>query len=285
MTYSRWLGLVFSSLAVLMVLSVDQGSSQADPTKQTRLRVLVPQVRTRVMVDGKAVVAKTDRAPDGKEEDVREFVAPPLIKGKKEYEVTAVWRTNDYTKFFRTRKVTPKPGATVVVDLRKSDPKDPDHIEIRFVPTPDDVVARMCKLANIGKDDVVYDLGCGDGRMVIAGVADFKAKRGVGIDLDPERVKDSIVNAKRRGVMDKVEFREGNVLDIKDLSQASVVLLYMGDDVNLRLRPILLKTLKPGSRIVSHRFGMGDWKPDKTENFDAGDGDQYTIHLWTIPKK
>jgi len=199
--------------------------------------------------------------------------------------VTAVWRPNNYTTFFRSRNVAPKPGETVVVDLRNPDPNNPDRIEIRYVPTPDDVVEAMCQLAGVGKDDVVFDLGCGDGRVVIAAVADFKAKRGVGVDLDPERIRESIANAKKKGVSDKVEFRQADVLKIKDLSSATVVMLYMGDDVNLRLRPILQKTLKPGARIVSHRFTMGNWEPDKSQTFEAEDGDIYTIHLWTIKKK
>jgi uncharacterized protein (TIGR03000 family) len=274
---ARRLRLVFCSLTVLLVLVVTQGSGQDNSPKQTTLRVLVPQKDAHVLVDGKKVDEKTS--------EVREFIAPPLAKGKKEYEVTAVWDTNDYTKFFRSRKVSPKPGETVVVDLSKADPKNPDRIEIRYVPTPEDVVERMCKLAKVGKDDVVFDLGCGDGRIVISAVADFKAKRGVGIDLEPERIRESVDGAKKRGVSDKVEFRVGDVLKIKDLSDATVVMLYMGDDVNLLLRPILQKTLKPGARIVSHRFGMGDWKPDTSETFEGEDGDEYTIHLWTIKKK
>ncbi len=230
-----------------------------------------------MQVDGKTISAKGREA--------REFAAPELAKGKKEYEVTVVWSPNNYTTFFRGKKVAPKPGEKVEVDLRKADPKNPDRIEIRYVPTPDDVVARMCKLAKVVKEDVVFDLGCGDGRIVLAAVGDFKASKGVGVDLDPERINESIDNAKKRGLTDKVTFRVGDVLKIKDLSSASVVMLYMGDDVNLRLRPILQKTLKPGSRIVSHRFGMGDWKPDKSETFNGEDGEEYTIHLWTIKKK
>jgi cyclopropane fatty-acyl-phospholipid synthase-like methyltransferase len=181
--------------------------------------------------------------------------------------------------------VAPKPGQTVEVDLRTPDPKKPDRIQIRYVPTPQDVVERMCKLARIGQGDVVYDLGCGDGRMVILALADFKAKRGVGIDLNEDLLRESMANALDFKVADRVEFRVGDILDIKDLSAASVVMLYMGEDVNLRLRPILQKTLKPGARIVSHRFGMGHWKPDKSETFKGIDGDRYTIHLWTIKKK
>ena len=99
---------------------------------------------------------------------------------------------------------------------------------------------------------------------------------------DPERVKDSKESAAKQKLTDKVEFRQGDVLKVKDLKDATVVLLYMGDDVNELLKPVLKGTLKPGSRVVSHRFAMGDWKPDKSETFDGEDGGEYTIHLWTI---
>jgi cyclopropane fatty-acyl-phospholipid synthase-like methyltransferase len=142
-------------------------------------------------------------------------------------------------------------------------------------------------MAKVGKDDVVYDLGCGDGRMVTMAVKNFGAKRGVGIDLDPEMVKQCKENAKKHGVADKVEFRVGDVLKVEDLSEANVVLLYMGDDINQRLKPILQKTLKPGSRVVSHRFLMGDdWPPDRSEHAKATMGEdagyEHDIHLWTI---
>jgi cyclopropane fatty-acyl-phospholipid synthase-like methyltransferase len=131
---------------------------------------------------------------------------------------------------------------------------------------------------------VVYDLGCGDGRIVVTAVSKYDAKRGVGIDLDPKRIRDSEATAKAAGVEGKVEFRRGDVLEIKDFSPASVVTLYLANPVNERLRPTLQKTLKPGSRIVSHRFLMGDWKPDKTVKV-VHEGEEFLLHLWTIPQK
>jgi uncharacterized protein (TIGR03000 family) len=259
-----------------LCLALVRAQDTAAP-KPATLRVLLPDEKETytILLNGKEAKGNLT----GTEHTLP---APALAKGKKQVEVTATWEPNNYTKFFRTRRVEAKPGETITVDLRRADPKRPDHIEIRFVPTPDDVVARMCQLAKVSRDDVVIDLGCGDGRIVIAAVADFKAKKGVGVDLDPDLIKESKANAKKRGVGDRVQFRVGDVLKISDLKDASVVMLYMGDDVNLRLRPILQKTLRPGSRIVSHRFEMGDWRPDRTETFTGEDGDDYTLLLWTI---
>ena len=165
-----------------------------------------------------------------------------------------------------------------------ADDKNPDRFLIRFVPTPEVVVDAMCKLAKVGKDDVVYDLGCGDGRISITAVTKFKAKRGVGVDIDANLVKESQANAKKAGVADRVEFRKADVLDLKDLGDATVVMLYMGEDVNLRLRPLLKKVLRPGARIVSHDFSMGDWKAvQKIEIVDEV-GDEHELYLWKIER-
>ena len=216
----------------------------------------------------------------------RLFTSPTLEPGwKYAYTLTATWDKNNYTKVIRTKVVPLRPGAEVVVDLRKADSKNPDKFLIRYVPTPGVVVAAMCKLAGVKKGDVVFDLGCGDGRIVITAVSDFGAKRGVGVDIDPQRIKESKENANIQGVEDKVQFRVGDVLKVKDLSDADVVLLYMGDDINNRLKPILKKTLKSGARVVSHRFTMGEWTPTKTQRVTGKDGREYSLHLWVIAKK
>jgi uncharacterized protein (TIGR03000 family) len=214
----------------------------------------------------------------------REVKAPPLQKGRDAYTFKVLWEPNNYTKIWRTKVIKPGEGQ-VTVDLTKPNPTLKDHIEVRWVPTPDDIVAAMCKLGKVSKKDVVYDLGCGDGVMVVMAVEKFGAKRGVGVDIDPKRIEESKVKAKDHGVADKVEFRVGDVLKVKDLSDADVVLLYMGDDINKRLQPILKSTLKPGARVVSHRFLMGDdWKPTKTEKVTGKTGGEYLIHLWVIGK-
>jgi uncharacterized protein (TIGR03000 family) len=215
----------------------------------------------------------------------RTFESPPLQPGKTyTYTLVAKWEPNNYTKITRTRKVKVEAGKTTEVDLTLHDDKQPDDIVIRYVPTPQKVVDAMLKMGKVGKDDVVYDIGCGDGRIVVTAVEKYNAKHGVGVDLDPERIRESKETAKRAGVTDKVEFRQQDAMRLTDLGKASVVTLYLGDDLNEQLRPLLKKQLKPGSRIVSHRFLMGDWKPEKTETIDV-DGIDYKIHLWTIPGK
>jgi uncharacterized protein (TIGR03000 family) len=218
----------------------------------------------------------------------RGFESPPLDPTKEyEYTLVAKWEPNNYTKITRTYKVPVKAGETVKVDMTKKNPKIIDDIVIRYVPTPPEVVDLMCKMGGVGKEDVVYDLGCGDGRIVIAAVGEkWGAKKGVGVDLDPERIKESKENAKKAGVEDKVEFRMEDVFKVakEEIDQASVVMLYMSNDTNEQLRPILQAKLKPGSRIVSHRFLMGDWKPDKTEKIEI-DEVPYEVHLWTIKPK
>jgi ribosomal protein L11 methylase PrmA len=144
------------------------------------------------------------------------------------------------------------------------------------------VAEAMLKLAGVGPDDVVYDLGCGDGRIVATAVEKFQAKHGVGVDLDPERIQDSKSTARQHHVEDRVEFRQGDVMEIPDLGKATVVTLYLSDALNLQLRPLLRKNLQPGTRIVTHRFTMGDWKPLKSETIHDSRGIKYTIHLWKV---
>jgi precorrin-6B methylase 2 len=149
--------------------------------------------------------------------------------------------------------------------------------DVPYVPTPQEVVDEMLRIANVGKNDVVYDLGSGDGRLVITAVKKFGAKRGVGVDIDPQRVKESNENAQAAGVTDRVKFLNQDLFKT-DIKEATVVTLYLLPDVNMRLRPMLWSDLKPGTRVVSHAFDMGDWEPEKTAHVDGR-----TIYFWTIP--
>lgn len=150
--------------------------------------------------------------------------------------------------------------------------------DVRYEPTEHEIVLAMLKLANVKSSDLVYDLGCGDGRIVIEAARRFGA-RGVGIDIDPQRIKEARENARKAGVADKVEFRNEDLFEA-DISRASVVMLYLFPWVNLKLRPKLLAELKPGTRIVSHSHHMGDWVPEK--EIEAG-GDK--LYFWTIPAR
>jgi SAM-dependent methyltransferase len=154
--------------------------------------------------------------------------------------------------------------------------------DVHYVPTPEAVVEKMLELAKVGKDDVVYDLGCGDGRIVITAAQKYGA-RGVGVDIDPQRIKESNENAKKAGVTDRVKFLQKDLFEL-DFSEATVVTLYLLPALNLKLRPKLLRDLKPGTRIVSHAFDMGDWKPDQVVTVPS-DGSflDITVYYWVVP--
>jgi SAM-dependent methyltransferase len=150
--------------------------------------------------------------------------------------------------------------------------------QVPYVRTPEPVVMAMLKVANVGENDVVYDLGSGDGRIVVAAAEHFGA-RGVGIDIDPERVADGIARARARGVDDRVRFLRQDLFTA-DLSEATVVTLYLVPRINMKLRPKLLRELKPGTRIVSHNYDMGDWKPQRTLRVGA-----HTVFYWVVPPR
>jgi ribosomal protein L11 methylase PrmA len=150
------------------------------------------------------------------------------------------------------------------------------ELDVPYVPSPNPVVEAMLKLAEVKKTDTVIDLGCGDGRIVITAAQKFGA-HGMGVDIDPERIREATENAKKAGVDKLVTFKEGNLFDA-DIRSASVVTLYLLPDVNLKLRPKLMKDLKPGTRIVSHSFNMGDWKPEKEISLEGR-----TIYMWRVP--
>jgi precorrin-6B methylase 2 len=151
--------------------------------------------------------------------------------------------------------------------------------DVPYVPTPEHVVERMLKMARVGENDIVYDLGSGDGRIAIAAVRDFRAQRALGVDIDAGLVRESIENAQRAGVADRVEFRQQNLFET-DLSEPTVITLYLLPSVNLRLKPTLL-SLKPGTRIVSHAFDMGDWQAD--EQSVVQEGGYYQVFYWVVP--
>jgi hypothetical protein len=152
--------------------------------------------------------------------------------------------------------------------------------DVPYVPTPEVVVNEMLSLAKVGPEDVLYDLGSGDGRIPITAAQKF-GTRGVGIDINPQRVQEANENAKKAGVTDQVKFRQQDLFE-SDFSEATVVTLYLLPDINLKLRPQLFEQLKPGTRVVSHDFDMGDWKPEQVVEV-KGPTRTHTLYYWRIP--
>jgi SAM-dependent methyltransferase len=157
--------------------------------------------------------------------------------------------------------------------------------DVAYVPTTNVAVEAMLKLADVTSSDTVFDLGCGDGRIVIA-AAKLRGARGVGIDIDPVRVRESRANAKKAGVAKRVRFEENDVFEA-DIHEATVVTLFLLPELNVKLLPKLLRDLKPGTRIVSNTFDMGDWQPAKEVTVgdpdEAGHPFSHRLYLWIVP--
>jgi uncharacterized protein (TIGR03000 family) len=268
------LGLFAATVAGRVEARPAQASAAAAATEvRSRVVVTVPADETTLSMEGMPVDSV------GR---LRQFNTPPLDRGRTyRYRFIATWRPNGYTVMTRTKTVEFAGGADVVVDMTQEDPGD--RAEIRFVPTPPDVVMAMIELAEVRAGDVVYEPGCGDARITIAAV-NAGASKGVGIDLDERRVAEAEANVRAEQLEDRIEIRLGDALDIKDLARATVVFLYMGEEFDLLIRPILWKQLRVGSRVVSHRFMMGDWKPDRTTQVVVDD-QSYEVHLWTITEE
>ncbi|MDW7995888.1 MAG: methyltransferase domain-containing protein [Gemmatales bacterium] len=243
--------------------------------------------------------------------EVRHFVTPPLQVGR-EYSYDLVITYADGT--VRREVISFIGGKPATFDFRKAKPKPPDKAEpkkptedkkppekkpedkkpaekkpkepppdrkpdVIFVPTPQPVVEAMLQLAKVTKEDVVYDLGCGDGRIVVTAAKKYGA-RAKGIDLDPQRIKESLDNVRKNGVENLVTIERADLFEA-DLSEATVITLYLLPELNLKLRPKLQK-LKPGTRIVSHDFDMGDWKPHRHITVTDENGLEHDVYLWII---
>ena len=158
----------------------------------------------------------------------------------------------------------------------------PPKLDVPYVPTHQALVDEMLGMARVGKNDVLYDLGSGDGRIVITAASRY-GTRGVGYDLDPERIQEARDNARRAGVTELVRFEQQDIFTAK-FDDATVVTMYLLPDVNLRLRPRLLAELKPGTRIVSHNYDLGDWQPLQRKTMDIT-GINHTLFLWIVPAR
>jgi SAM-dependent methyltransferase len=174
--------------------------------------------------------------------------------------------------------------AVSMAGISCAEPRGPGPIsrrapDVRYEPTAPEVVDVMLRLAEVKAGDIVYDLGCGDGRIVITAARQFGA-RGVCVDIDPQRIAESRENARVAGVIDQIRFVNNDLL-VTDVSEATVVMLFLSPELNLKVRSKLLRELKPGARIVSHWHDMGDWKPQKTVQVRSG-GRERPVYLWTI---
>lgn len=169
-------------------------------------------------------------------------------------------------------QVTPTPAKSPAL-------REPDVV---YVPTPPAVVERMLAIAEVNSNDVLYDLGSGDGRIPITAVQKYGVRRAIGIDINPQRIEEANANAQQAKVTDQVRFLNQDLFQ-SDFSDATVVTLYLLPALNVKLRPQLFKQLKPGTRIVSHDFNMGEWKPDRTESVNVN-GRIHRVYFWTIPQ-
>ena len=189
--------------------------------------------------------------------------------------------SNNSTRSNATNPTSAAPTATVAsnVAVAANSKREPD---VPYVPTHEKIVDEMLRMAEVKGSDVLYDLGSGDGRIPITAAQRF-GTRGFGIDINPERIKEANENAQKAKVTDKVKFIEGDLFE-QDFSEATVVTLYLLPQVNLQLKPKIL-AMKPGTRVVSHNYDMGDWKPEKTKRIETPDGTDHYIYFWRVPAK
>jgi uncharacterized protein (TIGR03000 family) len=256
--------------ALLLLAAAPTRGQDKDKAAPATLVVELPTADARLEVDGESTRQNGT---------TRRFVSPPLKPGVRYHYLFQVWFWEDHKMIVRKRSVPVRAGETTTVDLRKSAPGDvtPDVI---YVPTPRAVVDKMLRMAEVKKGDVVYDLGCGDGRIVVTAAKKYGCKA-VGFDIDPDRVKEANANVRKDGVGDLVTIKQEDIFK-QDLSKASVVTLYLLPELNVRLIPQLEK-LKPGSRIVSHDFPIKGVKPKQVFNMSGDDGREHTIYLWVTP--
>jgi uncharacterized protein (TIGR03000 family) len=251
----------------------DKESVKAPATDKepANLRVLVP-AEARVMIDD---------APTKQSGTDRQYVTPPLPRGKTyTYVLKASWLDGG-REIIRMAVAKVEAGKEARVDLREGS-KDGSSSQIIYVPTAPSVVDKMLDMAKIGKEDVVYDLGCGDGRILVAAAKKYGV-RGVGVDIDPVRVKEAKESAQKAGVSKLIEIRHGDALKVPDLSRATVVMLYMLPEFMEKLGPTLKKELKPGTRVVAHDYPVPNWKADVTFSMPGVERPfPHTLYLWRI---
>jgi uncharacterized protein (TIGR03000 family) len=257
---------------VAVVLAVSPALAQDGEKKVATIKVTVPAA-AKIMIDGKPTMSTGEE---------RLFETPPLTPGKSfTYIFKATWFDGSYPTV-RMAEVRVEAGKETVVDLRQG-AKDGSSSQIIFVPTSDRLVEKMLEMAKVTKDDAVFDLGCGDGRMVVLAAAKYGA-HGVGVDIDPQRVKEAKANVEKAKVGKLVEIRLGDALKVEDLNTATVIVLYMLPEFMKQLKPIVLKECKPGTRIVSHNYTFPEWDAKDTVTMGS-QGSGPTLYLYVVGEK
>ena len=246
------------------------------PEKFATIRVLVPAGAKLTIDDYQTKQTGTERV----------FQTPELAPGKTfSYTLKATWPSGTGQEIKRMAVARVKAGKVTVIDMNQNS-KDATSSQVIYVPTPQAVVDKMLEMAKVTKDDIVYDLGCGDGRVVVTAAKKYGAK-GVGVDIDPERIKESLANVKKEKVGKLVEIRQGDALKVPDISKATVVMLYMLPEFMEKLKPILLKELKPGTRVVAHDYPLPGLEPLEKVTLprSAAGIFPHTLYLWHIEGK
>lgn len=250
-----------------------------EPEKKPAQPVEKQVAHVKVLVPANAQLLIDDYVTKEQTGTERWFTSPPLPVGKKyTYTLKAIWLDGPSQKVTMA-VATVEPGKETMVDLTK------EGSRIVYVPTPQEVVDKMLELAKVKKEDIVFDLGCGDGRIVATAAKKFGAK-GVGVDIDPERIKDSKETLKKMQVPDDlVDIRQGDALKVPDLSKATVVMLYMLPEFMTKLQPILEKDLKPGTRVVAHDYAVPDWKALETIKMTSSRAWPHTLYVYEVGVK
>jgi uncharacterized protein (TIGR03000 family) len=278
---SRFLAMLGIAAAVSCASAVPPASLPATvPSATAGERYPTTTVVMELPADSAELVV--NGSPVGGSGTSRTFETASLPPGTHTFTIAVTWDPNGYTTITRTKTVELRGGERVRVDLTVEDPAD--RVRVIYVPTPFDVTEKMVEMARIGPTDVVYEPGCGDARITIAAIR-AGARRGVCVDIDPDRARESKANVAAAGFADRIDVREGDALDDKQLSDVTVVLLYMGEHFNMLIRPVLWRELPVGARVVSHRFTMGDWAPDDSVHMTGEDGIPYELYVWTITKE
>jgi uncharacterized protein (TIGR03000 family) len=267
------------ALLVVRSLLVTGISFAEDPKKpQPAKNAAKAPATLRILIHEKAKL-RVDEVHTKSTGAERLFTTPDLDVGKT-YTFTLKWTYPDRgTTVTRMAVIQFQPGKEKLIDLRKGS-KDVLSSQIIYVPTDEAIVDKMLEMAKITKEDVVYDLGCGDGRIVVTAAKQFGA-RGVGIDIDPDRIKDSLANVKKNKVEKLVEIRQGDALLVADISKATVVMLYMLPEFQAKLAPILKRELKKGTRVVAHDYVLPGWEAAQEEEV-AGIFRPHALYLYRV---